>query len=477
MKASLIAAVLLAATLTPWANADIRPDSTALMHGDLRSTDTTQFPGPGPQPRISAVFTAATCSTVFIGSDSFPVALCTAYLGTNPVVPIAPTVKLFHPDSGAELASLQLAKGALLGGVYGYLDTQDRVVVADGNHDLLMVAHTQRSDGSWTLFVHDKIALADHVPPGDTITGLSPDDDGRIWFATTWGRVGVIDGNSVKTVQLPAGEKLANGLTIRPGGASILTTHALYEVDAPTSGDMQIVWRHHYDRGPARKPGQLSWGSGTTPTYMGAPGTGGTHDYVAIIDNAIRPELIVLDTRTGEHVCRMRAFESSGQGTENSLMVAGNSVIAVSTYGFEYMPMAVDGPAVPAHAPYHGGMTRIDITPGEGAGCHRVWENSERTASLPILSTADGAVHVLGYRPARSTRTLGSSSVAIDEIEIPKVGPVYYLAIDMHTGRTLARDYVGQAPVDEPMETTGTISSRGVLWQPTLTRLLRIAPR
>ena len=46
--------------------------------------------------------------------------------------------------------------------------------------------------------------------------------------------------------------------------------------------------------------------------------------------------------------------------------------------------------------------------------------------------------------------------------------------------RTVARSFLGHAPLDEPMELTGTIASRGdapgVMWQPTLTRMLRIGP-
>ena len=50
---------------------------------------------------------------------------------------------------------------------------------------------------------------------------------------------------------------------------------------------------------------------------------------------------------------------------------------------------------------------------------------------------------------------------------------------DVETGREVMRTFVGHAPLDEPMELTGTIASRGdtgIMWQPTLTRMLRIGP-
>ena len=54
------------------------------------------------------------------------------------------------------------------------------------------------------------------------------------------------------------------------------------------------------------------------------------------------------------------------------------------------------------------------------------------------------------------------------------------VSVDVETGREVNRTFVGHAPIDEPMELTGTIASRGdapgVMWQPTITRMLRIGP-
>lgn len=123
------------------------PAGTATVHGDVAATDTVPGRGPGANPAIVGALTGATCSTVFVGTDAMPVALCTSYVGLNPPTPLAPTVKLFHPDTAVVLAEVQLAKGALLGGVYGYLDSRDRVVVADGNNRLLAVGHERAPDG------------------------------------------------------------------------------------------------------------------------------------------------------------------------------------------------------------------------------------------------------------------------------------------------------------------------------------------
>ncbi len=433
------------------------PADTSLMHGDLASTDSTSHRGPGRGARLAASSVpGGACAATFVGRDGMPVALCTQFVRTTPPAFAAPTVVLFDPRTAQPLASTQLTKGGLLGGVYGYLDDRDRVVVADGLNSILRVAHAKTANG-WRVYVDDRVDVGQAIPAGDAITGLAPDFDGRVWFATTGGVVGTVDRHrAVRSTRLPAGEELGNGLSIRRTGASILTTHALYEMRADPGAAPRVVWRRAYDRGPARKPGQLTWGSGTTPTYFGPGGDG----WVAIVDNAEPPSLRVLRSDDGSEVCRMRAFARSGPGTENSPMAWGNSLVIPSTHGYQYPPMAVRGPSVPADAPFVGGATRIDV--GDG-GCRRVWENDDRIATLPKLSRADGLIHAIGYGPLESGRP-------------QQLGEVVYLATDFATGRRVATVPVGAAPLDEPLELTGTITADGALWQATLGRMLKVAP-
>lgn len=443
-----------AAPAPPAPEQGVGPTGTSLMHGDLWSTDSTPFPGPGRGARVHASSVpGGACAATFVGGDGLPVALCTQYLALTPPTFAAPVVTLFDPVTAAPLARLQLAKGGLLGGVYGYLDDRDRVVVADGSGAILRVAHRNSKHG-WELYVSERIDISRQVPAGDAVTGLAPDFDGRIWFVTTRGVVGTVDAaKRIRSTQLPRGEELGNGLSMRKSGASVLTTHALYEMRADADGVPRIVWRRAYDRGPARKPGQLTWGSGTTPTYFGPGGD----DWVAIVDNATRPELLVYRSDTGQTVCQMRAFRTSGQGTEDSPMAWGTSLVIPSTYGYQYPPMAVTGPSVPASAPYVGGATRIDVSP---QGCRRVWENGDRIASLPRVSRADRMIHALGYSPYRGGPQ--------------QLGPIYYLATDFATGKRAVTERVGEGPVDEPMQLTGTITADGTLWQATLGRMLKI---
>ncbi|MCF8609400.1 hypothetical protein L5G28_04390 [Gordonia sp. HY285] len=432
---------------TPW---------TSLMHGDAASTDSTQLRGPGTTGHLAASSVpGGVCAATFVGTDGYPVSLCTSYLAGDPPQVATPVVTLFHPYSAKVLATLPLTKGGLLGGVYGYLDEKNRVVVADGSGAVLHVGH-HRTPNGWKLSVDRRVDISKRIG-SDQVTGLAPDFDGRVWFVTTKGVVGTIAPNGrVAANRLPVGERLGNGLTIRRDGASVLTTHALYEMRAGDDGVPRTVWRRAYDRGPARKPGQLTWGSGTTPTYFGSGGD----SWVAIVDNAHVPRLHVLNADTGAPVCSMRAFTRSPQGTENSPMAWGDSIVIPSTYGYQYPPMAVTGPSRPAGAPFTGAMTRIDVVDGK---CMRVWENyRDRMATLPRLSRADGLIHGLAYGPYR----LGPQ----------QLGSVNYVGVDFRTGARIVTRKVGDAPVDEPMQLTGMIGPGGVLWQGTVTRMLKIAP-
>ncbi|WP_138917991.1 hypothetical protein [Gordonia effusa] len=463
MTALLVCSVVMGLSATtaaaaPGPTSGVGPAGTSLMHGDPQSADSTGNPGPGRAARLAASsISGGACAATFVGSDGLPVSLCTNYIGAGGFA--VPTVTLFDPRTAAVLTRLPLAKGGLLGGVYGYLDDHDRVVVADGSGAILRVAH-RRTGRGWQLYVSERTDVRQHLSPADAVTGLAPDWQGRVWFATTNGTVGTVTYRAgrrvVRSTKLPAGEQLGNGLTIRPSGASIITTHALYEMTAGVDGVPRTVWRRAYDRGPARKPGQLTWGSGTTPTYFGPGGD----SWVAIVDNAARrPNLLVYRSDDGSLVCRTPAFTTSGQGTENSPMAWGNSLVIPSTYGYQYPPMAVTGPSAPANAGFRGGATRIDVSEH---GCKRIWENGDRIATLPKLSRADGLIHAVGYGPY----VPGA---------IQQLGPVYYIATDFATGARVKTRKVGDAPVDEPLELTGTITSDGTLWQATVGRMLKIS--
>jgi hypothetical protein len=365
----------------------------ASLHNDAESSDAGPLPGPGLHP--AAIFgfpLLAACPTIMQGNDGLVLALCTTDLKQTP------TIYLIDPGGivprVVPLARLQVAQGSLLGGVYAYLDNYNRVVMIDGSNHLLRITHAKGGPlGLWHLTVTESTDLSSAIPPGDNSVGLVPDYAGNVWFATGNGVVGVVNtSGAVTSLQLPAGEQVANSISSAPSGrVAVATTFALYEMNLDGAGNPQILWRAAYDRGPGRKPGQLSWGTGSTPVYFG-PTTGA--DYLTIVDNA-SPQVhaLIYQSGTGNLICQQPVLTLGGPGSENAPIGIGSSVFVSSTYGYPYPAVPAGAPpAVPPTAPFVGGMTRVDV---DNPGCHTVWENRVRSAALPHLSIPDGLIYTI----------------------------------------------------------------------------------
>ncbi|MFD3613323.1 hypothetical protein ACFWXA_35825 [Streptomyces atroolivaceus] len=443
---------------TPPHNPYAGPDGTATMHGDTGSSDTTPLAGPGAGTLSSSrTALASACPTVLVGADGYPVALCTPIFGQ------VPTVHLLDPDDGSSLATLKLTKGSLLGGVYAYIDHQDRLVVADGSRSLLRVGHHQNGAGEWRLTVDRSLSLASVIPGDDAVTGLAPDWDGRVWFATGSGVVGTADDTTgtVKALTLPSGERVANSISTAPEGTAVTTTHATYLLTAK-GGTPKVLWRKAYDRGSARKPGLLSWGSGSTPTFLGpSKGT----EYVAIVDNAdTAANLRVYRTADGSDVCSVPVLKAAnGPGSENSPVGVGRSVFVAGTYGYPYPAVPEGaGDSVPASADFAGGLSRVDVR-ADGSGCSLVWDNSLRSAAVPKLSTADGLLHTV-VRDSLIPGTKGTSLL----------DPYRYVQIDPDSGQITRSAKVGTGSLYDTLQMAGTVAPDGAYLQGTVTGILRI---
>ncbi|MBL1076086.1 hypothetical protein JK358_16935 [Nocardia sp. 2] len=461
----------------PPANPYLGPVGTATMHGDAESSDATPFPGPGTGD-IRADFheQAAACPTILQGADGLPQALCTK------IIDRAPKVLLLDPNSGDTLAALDLTKGSLLGGVYAYLDDQDRMVTVDGSGKLLRIKH-ERGGSGWRVFIDSEVdvtqAVTGHCGGNgcDAVSSVMPDFDGRVWFATDNAAAGYVGLDGVaRSIVLGPGETVANSISTAPEGVSIATTHALYQLGVDGAGNPRVLWRQPYDRGPARKPGQLSWGTGATPTFFG-PGSG--TEYVAITDNAAPKEnLLVFETATGRQICATPAVD----GTENSPIGSGSSLYVASTYGYPYPQLPADaGPSQPASATFTGGMTRIDVT---GSGCTVVWTNQVPSAAVPRLSVADGKIYTVTRRSLLDTGTAGtgssgsSSGSGLGTGSAGNPTDTYKLAvIDAATGRIESERFMGGTPIHDTLQMVGTIAPGRVQYQGTMTGLFRITPR
>ncbi|MFI6871019.1 hypothetical protein [Nocardia sp. NPDC050406] len=437
-------------------NPHLGPVGTATMHGDAGSSDAVPYAGPGSEARFRGAYPlASACPTLLQGSDGLVVALCTAI--TNR----APVVHLIDPEAAlpvdGSLARLELTRGGLLGGVYAYLDNADRLVVVDGSRTLLRIGHERNASGRWELKAVSSVDLSAAIPDGDSVTGLVPDWDGNVWFATAKGLVGTVTpGGSVATLALPAGEQVANSISSAPSGrVAVATTHALYEFEAEDSGRPRQLWRAVYDRGSARKPGQLSWGTGSTPTYFG-PRTGA--DYLTIVDNADgQVKLLVFRSGGGELVCSRPVLTRGGAGSENSPVGLGGSVFVASTYGYPYPAVPEGaGPAVPASALFVGGMTRVDV---DDSGCRTVWENTVRSAAVPHLAAGDGLLYT------------------VTRVGLPVTTPLdgyAFTVVDPSTGAVVSDRGLPPTVVSDPLQTSPLLMPSAGVLQGTTTGVVRI---
>ncbi|HXA89747.1 MAG TPA: hypothetical protein VNW96_14515 [Mycobacterium sp.] len=438
-------------------NPFMAPRGLASLHNDAESSDAGPLPGPGDHPAaIVAYPLLAACPTIMQGTDTLVLALCTTDVNQTPAI------YLIDPSGIAPrvvpLASVKVAKGSLLGGVYAYLDNENRVVMIDGSNHLLRITHGKDGPlGRWKLTVTESTDLSSVIPSGDSSIGLVPDYAGNVWFATGNGVVGVVKlGGGVASLQLPEGEQIANSISSAPSGrVTVATTFALYELNLDGAGNPQILWRAAYDRGPSRKPGQLSWGTGSTPVYFG-PITGA--DYLTIVDNASpQVHVLVYQSGTGQLMCEQTVLTEGGPGSENAPIGIGNSVFVTSTYGYPYPTVPAGAPpAMPPTAPFVGGMTRVDV---DSPGCHTVWENKVRSAALPHLSIADSLIYTI-------TRIGPDKTTPLDLFA--------YGVVDPNSGGLLLRQPKSATILSDPLETPTMVLMDNKIMQGNITGLGRI---
>ena len=444
-------------------------NSLATMHGDAQSSDATPFAGPG-DPGVGGTWKVtftnhwAACPTILAGQDGYIQALMTQFLGSDAKLR-KPKLAIIEPASGAQLGAMEIPTGALLGGVYAYLDADSNLVMVDGTNALTWISHSQDGMKVW---VSRRIDLTDamKLEPKDHVVGIVPDWHGRIWVASERGVVGLIDPKRnvvrlTKLQQYSPTERIDNSISACPQGVSIITSYAIYMLGADASTSKpRIIWSHSYDRGTKQKPGQLSHGSGATATFFGPNGS----DYVMLSDNADRQEkLIVYRSADGSAVGEGPLFTPGASCTENSMIGVQNSIVGACTFGYPYAQYPDTKPAYRAQvAP---GMERWDVN-DDASGITLKWRNNGiYSAAVPRLSTADNLIYTC-------ERPRGPAGVL--------TGPVVYAcAIDMDSGRVVHRQRLPRLANllagGDPSQMVGVIDKHGVWWQGTIGGIYRIS--
>jgi hypothetical protein len=390
------------------------------MHNDAYATDA--YAGPGPLGRklqlTSATYGIEECATMAFDRAGRIVALCGGLEGSRLMLldPETLDVLAAHPLPLRRVNPEKTPLEDICAGAYFYLDHRDRAVIATTNAQIWVVGQAGTPLGT-AFELSRQYDLAAHVPDGDCLVALLPDRDGLIWFVTQEGGVGTVHPRTgrVRSLRL-TGEKIVNSFaTDETGGVFIVSDHALYRFDSGRRGRPRVTWRETYDRGSTQKPGQLSQGSGTTPTLVG-------RDLVVITDNADPRMRVVAFKRTAQpraqrRACSQPVFTRGASATENSIVAVGRAVLVENNHGYTGPASTMLGSST---AP---GIARVDLHQGR---CSLRWTSKEiAPTSVPKASLANGLLYVY-TKP-----------------ESDSADPWYVTAIDVRTGRTAWRRLTG----------------------------------
>lgn len=416
----------------------LAPNGRSSMHGDAWATDSYAWPGPlGVDPEVStAWYGLEECATLAFDPEGRLVALCGNRKG--------PVMHVLDPETMRPLATYDLPDREpsdkrpwedLCGGAYFYLDADAQAVVATTDRRIL----TLTSDG---LEKRDEVDLSAVVPDDDCLVALLPDWQGNTWYVTQDGRVGTTGGGE----PLDLGAEIANSIAADDTGVYLVTTEQLVKVEM-SAGTPAVVWATDYPNGGERKPGQLSAGSGTTPTVLPS-------GLVAITDNA-DPQVHVqfYEGATGELVCEAAVFAEGASATDNSLVAVGDSSVVVeNNHGYTAPWSTIVGRATP------GGLARVDADGGE---CTVGWQSDEvAPTSVAKVSLATGLVYAYTTRPSWWG-----------------VSAWYLTAIDARTGETAYSVRTGTGTLFNNHYSAVTLGPDGSAYVATLGGMVRVRDR
>lgn len=383
-------------------NRFMAPNGTSEIHDDAWQSDVSRWGGPmGRAPQTISNYIRGDCGSITFDSRGRVISVCVGIPG--------PQLYMFDPKTLATLATFKLPPRQSVpqnifqdftGGGYFYLNNHDQVVVSTTTKHIFVIAETP---GPGFKKIHD-FDLTKIITSQEKITSALPDSNGLLWIVTkTDGKVLTLnmrDGR-IHSVQLGHG---ANGeiensfATDQHGGVYIATTRKLYRFGAGLNDVPKVVWSVTYPNSGESKPGQVDAGTGTTPTVM--PG-----GYVNITDNADPMDIMVY--RTAAHpvgivkrhgvrhpvplhrlVCRVPIFSKGSSADENSIISAGDTMIAEDNYGYQGPQSLTPGTVTTP------GIVRVDLN-RNGRGCHRVWLNTSLPTPTVVskVALANGLVY------------------------------------------------------------------------------------
>lgn len=303
-----------------------------------------------------------------------------------------PLLRVIDPETLKPLATKRLpgapdtddpVRAEVCGGTQHYLDNGDRAVVVTTDNRIQAIG-THDAEGDPDLTVDQTWNLADVIGEDDCLVAAFPDWQGRIWWASLGGRVGVLDKVAGGVTFLELGERVTRPFTVDDTGVFLTTDSAIYRLALSDQGPT-VSWRTPYDRGVEVKSGQRVQGSGSGPTLV----MGGL---VAFTDNAEpRMRVVFVDRSTGAEVCSASVFGGGRSSTSTQLVTVGPGVLVANDHGLDSWTDILFG-TTPT-----GGVARVDHEEGE---CRVRWTSDAVATSVrPVVSWETGLVYAWTKRP------------------------------------------------------------------------------
>lgn len=363
-----------------WQNPFLSPDPTNNIHCDSYLTDSYAFAGPtlavppqvsqvdisvikDPNTGADRVVILGECAAQAFDAQGNIQSVCAGMAGPN-ATSIERSVVTIDRNTLQILAFYPFLKpvqetGKVDFGGAGYFfqDNQYRMVVAMPDGHVQVLRRTPSKAGGVDGYIVDSdyniTGINGAVPVPNGINSLNlyalvPDKAGNIWFTTAEGIVGTItpagnirwlnlnDPNNTgqQQPQYDGGlETIANSHAVDegdsnsgPSGVYILTTYNLYRLGAAQDGTPGIDWVAAYDRGIGIKSGQVSFGSGTSPTVFRM----GNRRFVTLADNAEFMNVNVYRAEANLLPGEQRLFAQITPFGQNSLVSDENSLIVTT---------------------------------------------------------------------------------------------------------------------------------------------------
>ena len=347
------------------------------------------------------------------------------------------------------------------GGAYSYLDSRGVVYVPGADDTLIGIPirnHKIQRDKMVLLDLTEAVAegtwVSDTMKRTDNVlTALMPDAQGKVWFTSKYGVIGVVDVDYSGTCprvyttavayfalrekletylgEVPKGvedilqrveeakesgdakdlatlrtegrrrvklrgqafEQIQNSFSVGPDGVYIVSSLGLYKFrfnEAEKRIELDPAWEPTYSEGDLIYDNDRLIKPGHLNDGSGTTPTLIGDDFVAIVDNA--PEqvnLLVFRQDNGRLVSRLPLFEPGAGAVENSVMSYGSHLIVGNTYGYTD-PFSEN--------PTAGGIMRFDYEAASGGFKHvegwpAVGHFDGKTAT-PKLSTTHGLLYV-----------------------------------------------------------------------------------